>query len=267
MSRPDGLLSLTTDFGLAEPFAGVMKGVILRRLPGARLIDLSHEMPPHRPDIAGFWLGRAWPWLPEGSVHLAVVDPGVGSTRGVALAECCGSLFLAPHNGLLCEALRHRDARFRIMHPGLPERLGLDVPSATFHGRDLFAPLAAELAAGRLPPAEFGAEGRPRDPAPLPAPEDHGHVLEGRVLVVDRFGNLVTNLPGDALARFRQPAVSAGRTLAPLVRSYADGPAAQAIALVNAWGLVEIAVKNRRADEFLSLSAGSPVNLRDGAAA
>lgn len=262
--RTVGLISLTTDFGLEQPYAGVMKACILRRLPGATLVDLTHGIPAHQVPLAGFWLARAWRYFPPGAVHLAVVDPAVGTDRPVLLAEAGGSVFLAPDNGLLAEALRGEPATFRRMDPGLPERLGLGPLSSTFHGRDLFAPLAAELAAGRLLPADTGPAAQAADPAPLPEATADDDVIMGHVILADRFGNLVTNIGGGLLSRLRQPVVEAGRNHLPLQATYAAAGAGAAVAIVNAWGLVELAVNGGRADHALGLATGARVRVVDG---
>jgi len=262
--RPGGVISLTTDFGLEEPYVGVMKGCILSRLPGATLVDLTHGIPAHAVPIAGFWLGRAWRYLPPGTVHLAVVDPGVGTSRPILAAEAGDSVFLAPDNGLLAEALRHESATFRHMDPGLPERIGLGPPSATFHGRDLFAPLAAELAGGRLLPADIGPAAEPADPAPLPEAESEDDVIAGHVILADRFGNLVTNIGAGLLSRMRQPVVEAGTRHLQIEAAYGAAGANAAVAVINAWGLVELAVNGGRADRMLAMSPGSRVRVVDG---
>jgi S-adenosylmethionine hydrolase len=262
---PTGLLTLTTDFGTSDPFVGIMKGRILARLPRARIVDLTHAIPPGRPDLAGFWLARAWAEFPPGTLHLAVVDPGVGTARKVLLAECDGRLLLAPDNGLLPEALRvgHTPA-WRIMHAELPARLGLGPLSRTFHGRDLFAPLGALLAAGELEPAGFGASGLPQDPAPLPRPHTAAGRVRGQVVLADHFGNLITNIDGTLLHGFRQPRVEAGGQSLPLLGTYADAAPGAALALVNAFGLVEVAVRGGNAAVGLGLGAGQTVDIRDG---
>jgi S-adenosyl-L-methionine hydrolase (adenosine-forming) len=262
---PAGLVTLTTDFGTAEPFAGIVAGRILSRFPGARIVCLTHEVPPGRADLAGFWLARSWREFPRGTVHLAVVDPGVGTDRGVLLAESGEHLLLAPDNGLLPEALRNVDGIvWRAMEPDLPARLGLGPLSRTFHGRDLFAPLSAALGSGALAPEDFGPAAVPLDPAPLPAPAPDGQGLLGRVLLVDRFGNLFSNIPAARVTACQQPVVEAGGRLWPLLPTYGAAPPGSPLALINAFDLLELAICGGNAAQALRLGEGAPVRLRDG---
>ena len=265
---PTGLLTLTTDFGTSDPFVGIMKGRIHGRCAAATIVDLTHAIPPGRPDLAGFWLAHAWVECPPGTVHLAVVDPGVGTPRGVVLAECHGHLLLAPDNGLLAEALRDvRAPAWRIMRPDLPARLGLGPLSRTFHGRDLFAPLAGLLAAGELEPAGFGPPGAPQDPAPLSRPLASASRIRGHVVLADHFGNLITNIAAPLLHGFREPRVEASGQSLPLLGTYADAAPGAPLALVNAFGLVEVAIRDGNAAVGLGLGPGQTVDIRDGVAA
>jgi S-adenosyl-L-methionine hydrolase (adenosine-forming) len=262
---PTGLITLATDFGSVEPYVGIVKARILQRLPVARIVDLAHELPAGRADIAGFWLARAWREFPPGTVHLAVVDPGVGTARGVMLAEAAGQVLLAPDNGLLPEALRGvGDVRWRAMDPELPARLGLAPLSRTFHGRDLFGPLAGMLAAADLPPEAVGAETEPDDPRPLPLPALEAGGVSGEVLVTDRFGNLISNIGEALLAGMHQPVVSVAGLELELRGAYGEVPQAAPVVVVNAFGLLEIALNGGRAADALGLAAGAPVRVRDG---
>lgn len=262
---PSGLITLTTDFGTAEPFAGIVAGRILGRLPAARIVDLAHGLPPGRADLAGFWLRQAWREFPRGALHLAVVDPGVGTERRVMLALADGHALLAPDNGLLPEALRDTpDVRWLAMDAALPARLQLGALSRTFHGRDLFAPLAAELASGRLGPDSFGMPVEPLDPAPLPAPVRDAEGLVGRVLLADRFGNLFSNIGGSQVSAMQHPTVEAAGRLWPLVPAYGAVPRGAPLALINAFGLLELAINGGNASAALGLGEGAVVRLRDG---
>ena len=138
---PSGVITITTDFGHKGPFAGVMKGVILSRFPEARIVDLAHDIPAQWPPEAGFWVSRSYSWFPAGTVHMAIVDPGVGTEREILLVEADGHVFIAPDNGLLGQLLDSSESPrvFRLL-PDKSNALQLLTPSATFHGRDIFAP-------------------------------------------------------------------------------------------------------------------------------
>src|SRR5579884_3415657 len=140
---PSGIVTLTTDFGLEDPFVGVMKGRILGRFPAARLIDVTHAIPPQRPAEAGFWLARCFEYFPRGTVHVAVVDPGVGTDRAIVCVAARGHALLAPDNGLLAPIVAQcTDAEIFALGSARLAALGLNRVSATFHGRDIFAPVA-----------------------------------------------------------------------------------------------------------------------------
>ncbi len=223
-----GVVTLTTDFGLKDPFVGVMKGRLVAHFPGVRIIDLTHEIPAHWPAEAGFWLARSFRHFPLGTVHVAVVDPGVGSAREIAAVEAEGHLFLAPDNGLLgpvLETAASVTAR-RVPVPMLV-RLGIDAPSATFHGRDIPRVTAGQVA--------------------------------GTVVTIDHFGNLITDIDARHLHGLPHPVVRvAGREL-PVRRTYSDVRPGDYLALVNSFGVLEIACAERSAAEGLGLARGAPV--------
>jgi S-adenosylmethionine hydrolase len=155
--QPSGVITITTDFGHKGPFAGVMKGMIVGRFPEARVIDLAHDIPAQWPPEAGFWVSRAYRYFPEGTVHIAIVDPGVGTERDILIVEHDRHYFMAPDNGLLGPILDQLDGGHVFkLDMSCFERLNLEEPSATFHGRDIFAPLAADLASGRTNPVAIG---------------------------------------------------------------------------------------------------------------
>jgi hypothetical protein len=237
-----------------------MKGQLVTRFPRVRMIDLTHEILAHWPAEAGFWLARSFRYFPAGTVHVAVVDPGVGSTREFAAVEAEGHVFLAPDNGLLAAVLESATpatAR-RVARPVL-ERVGIALASATFHGRDVFAPLAAELAAGRLQPAELGEPVTDLVPGWLEEPMVGPSQVAGVVVTIDHFGNLITNIDARHLRRLAHPvARAAGREL-PLRRTYSDVRPGEYLALLNSFGVLEIARAERSAAEGLGLARGAPV--------
>jgi len=261
---PSGLITITTDFGHQGPFVGVMKGAILTRFPAARLIDLTHEILVHWPAEAGFWLSRAYRYFPGGTVHVAVVDPGVGTARHIVAVRAGGHLFLAPDNGLLAPVVAGAaDALIvRVSAAGLG-RLHLPRPSATFHGRDIFAPLAAELASGRIEVEALGERVGNLVPSWVDEPSVEPRAVSGVVIAIDHFGNLITNIDATLIERFRLPLVHAGHHALPLQRTYGDSRPGEYLALVNSFGVIEIACAEGSAAEGLGLSRGAPVIVRD----
>lgn len=264
-SSPSGVITLTTDFGTRDPFVGVMKGRILGRHPRAQIVDLTHEVLAHWPAEAGFWLARSYRWFPAGTVHIAVVDPGVGTARDIVLVESQGHRLLAPDNGLLEPVvLADPGARLRRVTAEGMARCGIGRVSATFHGRDIFAPLAAELAAGRVVPDALSEPLAALMPSPVEAPSVMEGRVAGRVITIDHFGNLITDIDAGLIAGFRDPLVHAGNAVLPLRRTYGDCRPGSTLALINAFGVVEIAVAEGRAVEAVGLSRGAPVVVVDG---
>ncbi len=259
-----GIVTLLTDFGTREPFVGVMKGVLLARHPEARLVDLTHEIAPQRVCDGAFWLGLAYPWFAAGTVHLAVVDPGVGSERRALVARADGQLFVAPDNGLL-ERVRKTAGSFEARAVE-PSALGLEVPARTFHGRDLFAPVAGELAAGRLAFEAVGIVVEPLATNLLPEPRvsaesGGGGSAEGEVVLVDHFGNLVTNLEGPALTAIAGARIRLLEREIRLVGTYAELAEGECGALVGSFGQLEVVARDARAATRLGAGPGARVRL------
>jgi S-adenosylmethionine hydrolase len=263
-ARPSGVITITTDFGHQGPFVGVIKGCILARFPEARLIDLTHEIVVHWPAEAGFWLARAFGYFPQGTVHVAVVDPGVGTARNIVAVRAGGHFFLAPDNGLLAPVVaRARDPYIVRLGAGALARLGIHHPSATFHGRDIFAPVAAELAAGRSRIEDLGEAITTIVPSWVEDPTVETRSVSGIVITIDHFGNLITNIDAPLLERFRLPLVHAGNHAFPLLRTYGDTRPGEYLALINSFGVLEIARAENSAAEGLGLNRGAPVVVRD----
>jgi S-adenosylmethionine hydrolase len=262
--QPSGVITITTDFGHQGPFVGVMKGCILSRFPAARIVDLTHEIVVHWPAEAGFWLARSFAYFPAGTVHLAVVDPGVGTARNVLVVSAAGHCFVAPDNGLLAGVVS-RDPAALIVRLGAAElaERGIHRASATFHGRDIMAPVAAELAAGHCTPADLGEKVSTLVPAWVDDPAVETRSVTGLVITIDHFGNLITNIDGTLIERFRLPLVHAGNHSFPLLRTYGEARPGEYLALINSFGVVEIARAENSAAEGLGLSHGAPVVVRD----
>ena len=253
---PGRLITLTTDFGVRDPFVGVMKGVILGICPDARLVDLTHEI--DRQDVRGAQLAleSAVGFFPPGTVHLAVVDPGVGSARRPLALESGGRRFVGPDNGLFTFALA--DPGWTAVTLEAP-RFRLPEVSRTFHGRDVFAPAAAHLARG-VGLAELGPPARDLVCQPLPVARREGARLLGEVLAVDRFGNLITSITVAQLAGAPGVAVEvAGRSLGAPRESYLEGERDRAAPIMGSQGRLEIFVRDGDARALLGAGPGTPV--------
>ena len=263
--KPSGVITITTDFGHKGPFAAVMKGVILTRYPAARVIDLAHDIPAQWPPEAGFWVSRSFQWFPAGSVHVAIVDPGVGTERDILVVEYAGHVFMAPDNGLLAQLLDNADgARVFRLDMAKIERLQLPVASATFHGRDIFAPIAAEIAAGRLTAAECGVLTTEWTPGWLDEPEVSPTRVNGVIVTIDTFGNLISNIDGDLIKAFREPVANIAGHQIPLLQTYGRASPGDFLALVNSFGVIEIAKAEGSAADGLGSARGAPLCIMDG---
>ncbi len=261
MFKPCGVITITTDFGHQGPFVATMKGRILAHLADARIIDVTHEVPVYWPAEAGFWLSRAYMYFPKGSVHVAVVDPGVGTKRDIVGVVADQHAFLAPDNGLLAPIVnRQKNAIVhRLDVVAVSKKLKLPTPSATFHGRDLFAPIGAELAAGRLSIEELGPSIEEIVPSWVEEPSVTGEQVSGVIITIDHFGNLITNVEGELVQRFARPIVRTGGHAFPVRRTYGDVRPGEFLALINSFGVLEIARAEQSAAEALGLGRGAPV--------
>jgi S-adenosylmethionine hydrolase len=260
MHRP--VITLTTDFGLADAYVGAMKGVILGICPQAVLVDLSHTIPPQDVRAASFILASALPYFPEATVHLVVVDPGVGSDRRAIAAQGRRSAFVAPDNGVLTAALV-REEPVHAVELANP-RYRLPSTSATFHGRDLFAPAAAHLASG-VPLSDLGPPAPDLIALPWPRPEPQAAgTLLARVLHVDRFGNLVLNLRPDDVSHWPRHQIVfelPGQRIVGLCQTFADVPPGAPLAYLGSSGFLELAVRQGSAAEEWAITAGMPIRV------
>ena len=259
--KASGVITVTTDFGHRGPFVGTMKGVIVNHFAAARIIDLTHEAYVHWPAEAGFWIARSYHYFPPGTVHLAVVDPGVGTDRSVLLAIGDGHLFLAPDNGLLAEVIHQSRASAFHVREDIIEAHALADTSATFHGRDIFAPLVARLAAGELDPRAIGTATTDYVPSIIEPAARRGQQLTGVVITSDHFGNLITNIERADVEAFKNPLIQAGGHEIALRRTYGDVEPGALLALINSFGVLEIARAEQNAAECLGIGRGAPVRV------
>jgi S-adenosylmethionine hydrolase len=259
MSR--GIITLTTDFGLADPYVGIMKGVILGIAPSARIVDLTHQIKAFEISEAGFVIWQSWRYFPRGTVHVVVVDPGVGTLRRPILAEAGGHYFLAPDNGVLSMIFEEAPHKVRAI---TAERYFLKPLSKTFHGRDVFAPVAARLLRG-VSPARLGKLIRDYARLEFYKPVRSGkRIWTGAVMRVDRFGNMITNF------RFSEFPTIATRpfllrvgleTITRFASTFADCPPGELAVLEGSTGYLEIVMNQDSAARRLGCGPGSPVEL------
>ncbi len=286
-------ITLTTDFGTEDPYVGVMKGVILGIKPQASIVDLTHQVRPQDIPGAAFLLGTAYAFFPRGTIHVVVVDPGVGSSRRPLLLDTGTAWFVAPDDGVLSYVLRDGGIRTSEAVPFASCSVALPAGwqahsltnaaywrhpvSHTFHGRDIFAPVAAHLSLG------VAAEelGEPTDRVTclsIAEASEEGGVLTGQVIHVDRFGNLVTNIPGSRVEGqgtrgeeqgSRVEVEVAGHRIRGLASSYAEAPEealegtmTRVLAIVGSHGYLEVSVRNGNAADTLGIDLGATVRVR-----
>jgi S-adenosylmethionine hydrolase len=258
-----GIVTLTTDFGTQDHFVAAMKGVILSRAPRAVIVDVSHEVAPHAVTEGAFVLDEAWRTFPKKTVHVCVVDPGVGSARRPVLVEAAGHYFLGPDNGVLALVYeREKKHKVRLVSN---EKLFRHPVSRTFHGRDVFAPVAAHLAAGGKASAVGPLIEDYRKPPSFFPVHTGKRFWTGQVLKVDRFGNLISNFAVTEFegVRSRPFELAVGtRVLTSLLGTYAEAPFGEPFVLVGSSGYLEVSVNQASAARVLGVEAGAPLELR-----
>ncbi len=257
------IITLTTDFGVGSPYVAAMRGVILSINPDTELVDISHAIPPQDIRAGALTLAQAAPWFPAGTIHVAVVDPGVGSDRKIVYVRFGEQHFVAPDNGLLsCLALReHPSTIIAVEEPGF----WLPRVSSTFHGRDIMAPVAARLSLG-LDPAQLGPVLADIERLDWTEARVAGNKIEGAVESIDSFGNLITNIPEDALANVPRGEEEVAifcdeHETRGIFRTYSDQPEMTLIALVGSTGRLELAIVGENASLMLGVKAGTPVKV------
>jgi len=251
------IITLTTDFGLSDPFVGIMKGVILGLAPNAQLVDISHDIGSYDIVEAAFLIQTAYRYFPEGTVHMVVVDPGVGSARRPIAAASHSHIFVAPDNGVLSAVID--DEVYHIKN----HSLFLDSVSRTFHGRDIFAPVAANLARGT---AIESVGPRILDfmkkPLPRPTPQGGGKLV-GTVLRIDKFGNIITNLQrGDLTSDFTIRV--AGLDITRLRATFSEAEPGEFFAVEGSTGFIELALNQGSAADRLKVGRGAEIEVETG---
>ena len=259
------ILTLTTDFGLSDHYVGVMKGVILGLAPRATVVDITHDVPPYSVTEGAFQVSEAWRYFPKKTVHVVVVDPGVGSERRPILVEADGHFFVGPDNGVLSLVYGGAKAasKLKVRHITNKKLFGKQM-SATFHGRDVFAPVAAHLAKG-VKAAQVGPliDDYLRPQAEKPTRTGH-RVWQGTVLRIDRFGNLITNLlVSEFPAVLERPFVMIpGVTrVERLIGHYGEAGIGEPAVIVGSSGYLEVVANQASAARILGVGVGAPVEL------
>jgi len=273
------IITLTTDFGLADPYVAAMKGVILSLNAAATIVDITHKVRPQQVAQAAFLLAQALPYFPPGTIHVVVVDPGVGTARQALALATPEMLLVGPDNGVLSATLPEETRRRTLPEP---DARGVELPegyravalrrrrymrrpvSATFHGRDVFAPAAAHLSLGVELEALGPAVRRIRALPPFRARRRPEGALEGHVLHVDRFGNLVTDVRAEDLPAGRVEVTIGGQRIEGPARTYEDEPDMKA--LVGSTGYLEVACRGGSAAYRLGVDVGAPVLVTEGVA-
>jgi S-adenosylmethionine hydrolase len=254
------IITLTTDFGQSDPFVGIMKGVILGIAPQAAIVDLCHGIPPQNITAGALALEAALGYFPPGTIHVGVVDPGVGGSRAAVAIETGRAIYVGPDNGLFSLALL-QDSMVRAVHLTNPAYHCHPV-SATFHGRDIFAPVAAHLANG-VPLKEFGEPVEELVSLDLSEPDLVPDALVAHVLHSDRFGNLITDLRADHPLSVRvhnSPLIFVGgATIKGVSRTYSDVPDGLPVAYFGSGGRLEIGICNGSASEVYGVTPGGTI--------
>lgn len=248
-------IALLSDFGTNDPFVGAMKGVLLSKAPGLSIIDITHQIPPQDIQTAAFYLMVAMPYMPRHTLFMTVVDPTVGTGRGIIWARTENYQFLSPDNGLISwveQKEKIKEARFVSN-----SSLFMDNISSTFHGRDIMAPVSAAIAKG-LPEKKIGPIFNEYRRFPFPQPVKAGNRISGQVVAIDHFGNVITNIKRDYLSARAVFNIS-DRMLKDLKLTYASVPEGEALALIGSFGFLEFSVRNGSFARAFEVKIGSPV--------
>lgn len=258
-----GIVTLTTDFGTKDPYAGIMKGMVLAANPGAHLVDITHEIPAHDIFNAAFTLARAYEYFPAGTVHVAVVDPEVGEKRKNIAIMTGQYIFIGPDNGIFTMVLQ-KEKPLEIREIRNPPFVAEQV-SNTFHGRDVFAPCAGQLSVGREF-SEVGPEVKGVVSLKYPRSTQSGNILKGEIVSVDSFGNMISNIPEHIFRSFtgkqNYEIYFATVRFDTIHRHYSDVPPGSPLVLFGSSGYLEISMNSGSARDYFMTAAGSTVTVR-----
>jgi S-adenosyl-L-methionine hydrolase (adenosine-forming) len=252
------IITMLSDFGLRDYFVGAVKGVMLSLNPDLMIVDISHQIPPQDIFTGAFTLGQAYSCFPSGSIHLAVVDPGVGTARKAMVASAGGHFFVAPDNGILTYVMEANEdfAAYEIT----ADHYFRKPVSATFHGRDIFAPIAAWISRG-IPLHQIGPELSSPIHLQIPALKRvRDALIQGVILAVDQFGNLITNLkPSDVQTPFKM--MAGQKEITSLRKTYGEGSPGEIFIVPGSTGYLEISMRSGSAAATLNLKAGVPIGV------
>jgi S-adenosylmethionine hydrolase len=258
---PCSIVSLTTDFGLSDWFVGTMRGVVLGINPGAIVVDINHEIPAGDIRAGAFVLAASYRFFPKGTVHVAIIDPGVGSQRRSIAAQTTNHFFVGPDNGVLSWALRNE--KIDAVHALENRKYFLPAVSQTFHGRDVFAPVAAHLSRG-IEIGQLGPRVNDLERMPWPQPRRSSNRVDGEVVYLDHFGNAITNIEAqniDAFGKRRLSVWLGGKRVCSLGRYYQSVAKGTPVALIGSTGFLEVAVNGGSATNSFGIRVGDCVQV------
>jgi S-adenosylmethionine hydrolase len=256
------LITLTTDFGAGSPYVAAMKGAILQVNPAVQLLDLSHRLPPQDLRACSFFLRTAIPYFPAGPLHVIVVDPGVGTDRSLLYIEAGPHRLLAPDNGCWTELASTVQGSLKLITLA-ERRFWRAAVSATFHGRDILAPVAGHLSLG-VKPEQLGPPAKQWVELKLPEHRSNDSLIEGEILFIDEFGNLLTNIPADVYQNCRsriKEVLVGGEAVGIQALTYGEAPSGELIILVSSSGMMEIAQVQGSAARRLGAGVGMPIHI------
>ena len=263
LMNPNNIITLTTDFGTTDIFVGVMKGVILSINPDAKVIDITHDIEPQDVYAGAFLLNSAYHYFPPGTIHMGVIDPGVGSARRAIAVETERYYFVAPDNGLLSYVLCNETVRcaVNLTNP----KYFLPQVSNTFHGRDIFAPVAAHLSRG-VSLNSFGEQITNISKISISTPNTSESEIVGQIIYIDRFGNLITNISQELFASVRRERnfviFVKDRQIQRICNAYAESSAGELLCIFSSFGNLEIAINGGNAAETLGVKREDSIKIR-----